>query len=334
MDEKRPIDLIRNRSGHADIGTLEDGAIMETVNIGGRLLIIKERSVYEFRLADNIDPDRQHPNLPPSTQKLIVNLGTESEMFSRTFLTAKRLFKSEFLPSTIDTTQSLFLTLEVVRELSALDKEITEYLHTEKKACDEYEERKIKKLDHAVPSVHDLQTRSKTIFQKADQAMQAQIELIRIFYPDFNKNSYYGKFNEYIEKKYSDKDGFVKFIKEILPFMELIRAIRNCTEHRRKETYISDFELQTDSSILAPTIEVDYDGNKLQKTSYATFLSDMKENLITIFENMIAYLCSKNLKADRIMPGQVLFIPEDRRINKHIKYAYWSPIGKGGYFHQ
>lgn len=334
MDGKKPIDSIRNRGGHADIGTLEDGAIMETMNVGGRLIIIKERSVYEFSLADSIDPKRQHPNLPPSTQKLIVNLGTESEIFSRTFLTAKRLFKSEFLPTTIDTTQALFLTLEVVQELAALDSEISDYLNLEKKACDDYEERKNKKLDHAVPSIPDLRTRNKTIFHKVDQAMQAQIALIKVFYPDFNKNSYYGKFHEHIEKKYSVKDDFVKFIKDILPFMELMRAIRNCTEHRRTETKISDFELQTDSNILSPTIEVDYDGNKLEKTSYATFLTVTKENLVTIFENMIAYLCSKNLKVDRIMPGQVLLIPEDRRTNKHIKYAYWSPLGEGGYFHQ
>lgn len=334
MENKITIDQKRNRGGHADIGTLEDGAIMETMNLGGRLLIIKERSVYEFSLADSIDPKREHPNLPPSTHKLIVNLGTESEMFSRTFLTAKRLFKPEILPSTIDTTQLLFLTLDVVHELAALDNEISNYLNLEKKVCDEYEERKNKKLDHAVPSIPDLRTRSKTIFQKADQAMQAQIDLIRVFYPDFNKNSFYGKFYEHIEKKYSDKDSFAKFIKEILPFMELIRAIRNCTEHRRTETKISDFELQTDSSILAPTIEVDYDGSKLQKTSYADFLSIVKENLVGIFENMIAYLSSKNLKPDRMMQGQVLLIPEERRINKHIKFAYWLPLGEGGYFQQ
>jgi hypothetical protein len=55
MDKKRPVDLIRDRGGSADIGTSEDGAIMEMENIAGRLLIIKERSVYELIMADDID---------------------------------------------------------------------------------------------------------------------------------------------------------------------------------------------------------------------------------------------------------------------------------------
>jgi hypothetical protein len=127
-----------------------------------------------MRMADDIDPNRENPNIPPSSQRLIVSLGTESEIFSRTFLTAKRLFKPEYFPATIDTTQLLFLTLEVVQELAALDKEITDYLNAEMKASDDYEDRKNKKLNHAVPSIPDLKTRCKTVFQKADQAYQAQ----------------------------------------------------------------------------------------------------------------------------------------------------------------
>ena len=114
MNEEKPIDRMRDRGGRVDIGTSEDGAIIEMLTIGGRILVIKERSVYEMRMADDIDPNRENPNIPPSSQRLIVSLGTEAEMFSRTFLTAKRLFKPENISA--DTTQLLFLTLEVVQE--------------------------------------------------------------------------------------------------------------------------------------------------------------------------------------------------------------------------
>lgn len=93
MSEKRPIDRIRDSGGHADIGTLEDGAIIEMKNIGGRLLIIKERAIYEMVMADTIDPERTNINLPTTIHKLIIDKGTESETVSRTLLTAMTLFR-------------------------------------------------------------------------------------------------------------------------------------------------------------------------------------------------------------------------------------------------
>jgi len=335
MDKKRPIDLMRDRGGGADIGTSEDGAIMEMLPIAGRMLVIKERSVYEMRMADDIDPNRENPNVPSSSQRLIVSLGTESEIFSRTFLTAKRLFKSEYFPSTIDTTQLLFLTLDVVQELAALDKEVVYYLNAEKKASDDYEDRKTKKLNHAVPSIPDLKTRCKTIFQKADQAYQAQLALIRIFYPDFSNKFYYTKFFEFIKNKYGEEDSFAKFLQETLPFILLARNIRNCLDHwERTETDIKDFDLQLDLTIISPTIEVNYLESKLDRVALSQFLPSVTENLVAIFENMVAYLSIKNLKADRMMQGQIRFIPEEKRINKHIKYAYWLPLGPEGFYQQ
>ena len=334
MDKKRPIDLMRDRGGQAGIGTIEDGAIIEMLNLGERLLIIKERSVYELIMADDIDPNRENPNLPPTSQRLIVSLGTESEIFSRTFLTAKRLFKPVYLPDSIDTTELLFLTLELVHELAALDKEITDYMDKEKKACEDYEERKSKKLDHAVPSIPDIKTRCKTIFQKGDQVLQAQLAIMRAFYPDFSKQSYYKSFLEFIQDTEGEEDPFTKFLQDIVQFVMLVRNIRNCLDHRRNETIIQDFEIQANGDIIAPTIEVDYLDSKLQWTSLSEFLPSVTENLVTIFENMTAYLCNKHTRPDGAMPSQVRLIPEEKRINKHIKYAYWSPIGEGGFYHQ
>ena len=334
MDKKKPVDLIRDGGGSIDIGTPEDGAIMEMENIAGRLLVIKERSVYELIMADDIDPKRENPNLTPMSHRLVVDLGTKSEIFSRTFLTAKRLFRSDYLPSIIDVPQTLWLTLELVQEIAVMDKEINNYISTEDKVCSDYNDRKIKKLDHATPAIPDIKTRCKTIFQKADQAYQAQLALIRIFYPDFNKQSFYSNFLDLIKIKYGEQDPFTKFMREALPFIMLVRNIRNCLDHRRSEIEIKDFELQANSDIISPTIEINYLESKLPKMSLSQFLPSVTENLVSIFENMIAYLTAKNLKIDRIMPGEIRVIPEDKRINKHIKFAYWSPLGQEGYYKQ
>lgn len=333
-NDKRPIDIKRSSGGQAEIGSEADGAIMEMYNLGGRILVIKEKSIYELRMADDIDPDRKNPNLPPSTQKLILPLGTTSEMFSRTFLTARRLFKPEYFSLPFNLTVALSLALEVIQELSVLDEEITDYLAAEKKASDYYEERKSKNLDHAIPSVTDIKTRCKTIFQKVDHVLQAQMEIIRMFFPEFSKQSYYGKFLEFIEEKHNDKIEFIDFLKRIVPFIELTRNIRNCLDHRRTETEIKDFELQGNLDILTPTIEIEYLTSKLERTSLASFLPTVKENLVTINENLLAHLCSIALNPDRYMPNRVLIIPEEKRINKFIKFAYWSALGEGGFYHQ
>jgi hypothetical protein len=334
MSDKKPVDVKRERGGRVDIGSKDDGGIMEMYNMGGRMLVIKERAIYELRLADDIDPERAYPNLPKSTQKLILPLGTESEIFSRTFLTARRLIKAEYFTITIDVNHALALALEVIQELAAMDEEITDYLNAEKKAGDDYEERKSKNLDHAVPSITDIKTRCKTIFQKADHVSQAQMEIIRLFFPDFDKQSYYSKFLEFIEKRFGKKDPFAEFVQDVLPFIELTRNIRNCLDHRRAEIQINDFDLMLNLDILKPTIQIEYLNSKLERTSLSQFLSISKENFAQIFENMIAHLCSKVLKQNRIMPGIILMIPEDKRINKFIKFAYWAPIGEGGYFQQ
>jgi len=333
MDKKRQIDIIRERGGSANIGTIEDGAIIEMLSISGRMLIIKERSVYEMRMADDIDPNRKNPGIPSTSQRIIVRLGTESEIFSRTFLTAKRLFKSEYFPASIDTDQLLLLTLDIVQELAALENEVANYLNDEKKAIKGYIDNN--KNNHILPSIPNLNTKCKTIFQKSDQSYQAQLALIRIFYPDFNKKHYYTKFSEFIKNKYGDQDNFTKFLEEIIPFILLARNIRNCLDHwERTETEIRDFDLQLDLSIISPSIEVNYLGSTLERISLSQFLPSVTENFVAIFENMIAHLSNKNLLEDKLMQGQIQFIPKEKRINKHIKFAYWLPLGSEGYYQQ
>lgn len=334
MEDKKDINNIRNRGGRVTVGSADDGAIMEMFNIGGHLLIIKERSVYEVIMADDIDPKRENPNLPLNSQRLLFEFGTESEVFSRLFLLAKRLFKIQYLNPSIDSVKAIWLVVEMLQELDAMRKEIIILSDLEKKASDAYYDRKAKALDHATPSIPDIKTKCTTIFQKIDQFNQAQLALIREFYLDFSNQSYYSQFLEFVKVKYGEEDNFVKFIAEILPTISLSRNIRNCLDHRRTETVIKDFELQQNSNIISPTIEVDYNGSKLARTSLLDFLNEMNNSCVDIAENIITYISSKNLNPKRILPGQVTFIPEDDRINKYCKFAYWSPLGEGGFYDQ
>lgn len=335
MQEERPIDVKRERGGAADIGTSTEGAITDMFEHDGKLIVIKEKAVYEFMEADHIDPKRENPDLPNDIQRLILNQGSDSEIVCRTLIMAKILFKTGLLKASLDTRQVLVLVLEALRELIAMDNEVTDYLEIEKKVSGEYEERKGKAVSYALPSVSDVITRCKTIFQKADHVTQTLMEIVTHFYPDdgFTKQSHFPKLHSFSKATYGDEDPFTLFIGDALAYLELIRALRNCLDHRLPEVKIKDFELQVNSNVICPTIEIDFRGSKLDRISLNTYLPIATTNILTVFEQLLAYLCDKNVREDRL-GVRVRFIPENHRRNKHIQFCFWSPIGKEGFFHQ
>lgn len=335
MKEKRLIDKIRESGGCADIGTEEDGAIVGMKNIGDRLLIIKERSIYEMILADKIDPDRININLPPSIHRLIIDKGTESETVSRTFMTAQILFKPEYFSNSIDCDKILSLTIDMLSEISLLEKEIEDYNIKENKAVIEYEKRKKIKVAFKLPSIVNLESSCKTIFQKADHIEQTLMDIITRFYPNqsLTKQSHFPKFHCILISKCGDNDGFVEFIQNNLYFMRVIRELRNGLDHRLKTVNVKDFEIQKDGEILSPTIELNHKEVKLDRISLKEFLKITKNNLISIIETMFAYLAGYNVKTDGI-PYQLKEIPEEKRQNKFVKYSFWLPIGEEGFYFQ
>lgn len=184
MEKNRDTDIEkrRNRGGVADIGTKEDGAIEEMININERLITVKEKSIYEFVLADTLDPKREKPNLPPSVHTKLLDRGSSDPLVARTFLTAKAVFQRNHFPASIDVNRALLYMLDVVRELAAMETEIDDYILENEKACKIYNER-IGSPGFMLPAIPDTLTRCKTIFQKADQASQYTMYVIRLFYP-------------------------------------------------------------------------------------------------------------------------------------------------------
>ncbi|MDR6966884.1 hypothetical protein J2X31_000884 [Flavobacterium arsenatis] len=335
MKEDNPIDRKRNSAGHAEIGTKEDGTILEMVKVGKRLIVIKDKSIYEFFMADSIDPERKNINLPSNIQKMLFEQGAESEIVARTFLTAKTLFQADLYDESVDIEKALTLSLGLLQELLVLEQEINDYLLKEEKVSAEYESRKEQKLSYAIPSINDVETRCKTIFQKADHIEQILIEIATIFYPDqgLNKQSRMVSIYEMSKKNYGEEDSFSKLTAKTLDFMRLVREMRNGLDHRLSTVKVTDFELQADSNILTPTIELKHKSVKLEREALSAFLPVIVPNMLYIFENIVAHIGNKKSKKE-IMSYTVREIPEEKRRYKHVKYCFWTPIGEGGYYNQ
>jgi len=335
MEEKKPIDRKRESGGYADIGSKEEGAIMEMRDIGGRALIIKERAIYEMVMADTIDPKRTNINLPTTIQKLIIDKGTESEIVSRTLLTAMTLFNKDYIVDAIDCKKIISLAIDLLSEISILEKEIKEYQLAEDSASNEYEERKKQLSSYKLPSVVSLESKCKTIFQKADHVEQTLMDIIVNFYPNIGltKQSHFPNLHQKLKEKYGKTDSFVLFIGNTIHFMQVIRELRNGLDHRLDHTKVLDYELQTNGDIISPTIELQHKKIKLERTSLHEFLDLIFINIIDIVELTFAFLAKKNVRKNGI-PHLVREIPENKRRNQFIRYCFWSPLGDEGYYNQ
>lgn len=334
--KKSDIDKIRESSGMADIGSKDDGAIEFSFNHGEKLIIVKEFSIYEFVMADSVDPKRTNENLPTNIQQKIFDYGSESELVCKTLLTAQNLFKKEHFDDSVDLTKILSLYFELLEDLIELNELVEEIRCDQSKEIQEYEKRKETKASFATPSVKNLNSRCKTAFQKADHIEQICIELIMQFYGSdgIKKQSHFPNFKDILVKKYGVEDDFTKFVESCERFMELIRALRNCLDHRLPNVIVKDFELQANSDILTPSIELsDYRDSSIERTELLAFLEMTVDNLVILVEQLTAHICSKNSKKS-IMSHSVRIIPEEQRRIKRLRYAFWAPIGEGGYYLQ
>jgi hypothetical protein len=335
MEQNREpeIEKRRNRGGTVDIGTKEEGAIVETININERLIIVKEKSIYEFVLADTLDPKRERPNLPSSVHTKILDRGSDDPVVARIFLTAKALFDTNYYPDSINVRKALLHTLEVVKELRAMEKEIEGYNSEHDKACNAYEERKGVPA-YMLPSIPDMLTRCKTIFQKADHACQYIMDVIRLFYPEMSEKNYYTDFEKFVTMKYGENDHFSKFLQQVVPFIMEIRRAPNCFEHRKVELILTNFEIQDKGSLLMPTFEMNFDGSIIPRQDLHTYLSNVMKGLMNSFENMLPFLASKHIKPMGVIAPQIREVPEEKRRRKMVRFGIWLPFANEGFYAQ
>ncbi len=327
-EDKDSIAKQRTRSGHFEIGDDTDGAIQEMRNLNGRLIVVKERAIYEVTFADTLDPDRVHANTPRQIQKKVVA--------SKTLLMAFKLMKPEYIKAEVNITRALEVVQEMLVELNQLNIERDSYLAVERSEIDDYEQRKTNNLDYKLPSIPDILTRCKTFFHKADQILQTLSELNSLFFVEekLDIRAKMDTFNSLLINQYGESDQFVKFIGDVSDFMLLLRNIRDCLEHRLDKVTITDFERQLNNDVLTPTISVNFRKSKLDRHSLSDILQLTTKNLLYICETSIAFLCDKKIRKDKNFSYYLRQIPLKQRINKHIKYAFWIPIGKDGFYQQ
>jgi hypothetical protein len=82
------------------------------------LLLISEKCTYRLQVADQIDPDRKNPALPPHFFQKLFDYGTNSELLCRTLLQAQVMFRKEF--QSVDIDRAMQLSFDALGDLVSM----------------------------------------------------------------------------------------------------------------------------------------------------------------------------------------------------------------------
>ncbi|SOE63161.1 hypothetical protein SAMN05414139_02262 [Burkholderia sp. D7] len=130
MDTRPPIPR-RDSGSRFSINNPDDGTpIKEMFKVGDGLLLITEKCAYRMQVADQIDPDRKNPSLPPNFQQKIFDHGTASDLICRTLLQANVMFRKEFQP--IDNDHAMQLAFDAFSDIVSTHEAAQVFVSAEK----------------------------------------------------------------------------------------------------------------------------------------------------------------------------------------------------------
>ncbi len=181
----------RDCGGRFTLKNPDDGSpIREQIVLGDRLLSITEKCTYAIQMADQIDPSRTNPNLPHNFQQKLFDHGVSSELFCRSLLHAKVMFRKEF--QQIDIECAMQLSFDVLSELVAMDEAAQAFKAAELGAIEKAQGLGRADGSLALPAVGNARAHCKTFMQKADHGAGALLEIVRLFYGEMKKQPWSG----------------------------------------------------------------------------------------------------------------------------------------------
>ncbi len=333
MSEKQPkkqlpIDRLRDSAGSLEIRTSDDTSVIsEMISTGERLLIVKGKGVYEVKLADQIDPDRTNIGTPNTVQRILPH-GADDPWVGATLLTAYHLLKASSAQNHVDGDAAFALAIQIAKDISGAYQLHDSYATVETGATANLDPKIGSNRSLLVPAIGNVEARCNEFLQRVDHALRELFRIVKMFYPDVGSGGW-----EALRKKVDsgpqDVDNFPSFLAQVHPFLLFIRNARNCVEHPRPEQrlLVTDFALDAKNVLLPPMVQVIHPKSPLDMTPMLAFFSQSLQNLSSVVELMIVFLCARHVKPVGGMPIQVVEMPPERRKSPHVRYGYGALIG-------
>ncbi|MGT2471661.1 hypothetical protein [Paraburkholderia terrae] len=319
--DKRPPMPSRDSGGSFSLNNPDDGTpIKEMFTLGDGLLLITEKCTYRMQVADQIDPGRKNPALPPNFQQKLLDHGTASELLCRTLLQAKVMFQKEF--QSIDIDRAMQLSFDALSDLVATHEAAEAFISAERASIDKAQSLERKDASQTIPAVGNVRGHCKSFAQKADHFVVSLLGIVRLFYPEMRKKSW-DDFREMVKSKYGEGDPLYEVSELTVPFLQLIRNARDCLEHNNQKGVITaDFEPQLDGTIALPSIEIDFRKSSLGRGPISWFMERTTKGLLDSFEMIVAHTCNKNMQPFGGLPMSIGILSEDHQKAWHVRFAY------------
>jgi hypothetical protein len=309
----------RDRGGAFKIDNPDDGTpISQMFTLADGLIFVTEKCTYRLQVADQIDPDRTNPHLPHSFRQRLFDYGTESDLFRRTLLQSKVLFRKEFLK--IDVDRAMQLSFDALCDMVALHEGADTFVSAEQAEIAKAQALKSPAAGMPIPAVKNIRAHCKTFMQKADHFAGALHCVVKLFHPEVGN---WEAFHKLVTAEYGEDDPFCKVTTAYTPLLLLVRNGRDCLEHvNLSGATTRDFELQADGRIAPPTIEINFRKSTLGRSSISVFMKHVEERLLDCFELVVAHLCAKGAQPFAGMPMCVSLLPEQYQKVWHVRFGY------------
>ena len=327
-DKGRPIDKLRSGAGSLEINTPDDdSAISEMISTADRLLVVKDKGIYEIKFADQVDPERTNIDVPNTIQR-ILPYGAQDAWIGAVVLTANHLLRSPCLPSDINGAEAFAVVLEIAEDIAGAHELVEKYCDAENVAIRSFDPNIRKNRSFIVPALGNIETRCNEFLQRSDHSLQKLFRIVQVFYPDVGSGRWEGLKTK-IGGESKDIDNFPQFLDETVPFLQLIRNARNCVEHPKPEQRLVtvDFSVDARNVLLPPTVEIIDPSTPLPRVSVNAFFTQTFKDLVRVVELMVVFLCARHVSTIGGFPVQVVEFPEKRRRSPHVRYGYGTKIG-------
>jgi hypothetical protein len=319
----RPIDRVRDGAGSLEVTTPDDdSAITGMLTFGDGLYAVKEKGIYEIKLADQIDPERKNIHVPNTIQR-VLPYGSDEPWFGAVLLTGHELLKREILNNDIDVDRAMLHVLEIAQNIASAKELFQAFCDSQHSEIGNYDLKVSENRSVVLPSVNGITNKCKEFFQKSDHALDGLFKIVKLFNPNVGKGGW-NSLQKEIEKETEKIDNFSDVLENMVPFLQFVRNSRNCVEHPRFEHKIvtTDFSVNPENQLLPPSIEVVHPKTPQQAVPVVELMNHVSNSIVDTVEVMLAFLCNRKIQPITGFPVQVHMFPENQRRTKNVKYGY------------
>ena len=321
-DKKKPMKE-RDAAFSMKVGGTADGAIFEIITVADSLYLVAERAVHQVRMADQIDPDRAHPETPHTSQR-VAPAGAESPIVRRSFLQAATLFKANLLADGAPVDAAILATFDFMQHALAAERIHGDLVEAMKEA-----EADLPTGSRAVhlPSIADARSAFCTKLSVLARASEAVLGLLKAFHGSEIGKGHFDAARMMLQAKYGAESPFGHFAESYSKLGKLIRNLRNATEHAKpgQRLDVKDYRFEA-GELHRPTVEVVHPETPVSPMPLERFMAEILEFLLDACESMIVHLAEAHVEAFGGFELHVLERTEEQRDSSRVRFGFYTQV--------